>query len=154
MKSTDIVLVSVPTKTLAEYRCYDPFKFSPRGWAQVCTFLPDTNQEEWRTLPEWENNPIRREEIADKIAARQFRDMEGGQTRNEHLERIAHLVACRRETVSMGFREKVGPNSWNPPYVNPCFWPLGLAAAVTFSLRQLTSGPRMSLADYFMCDSS
>jgi hypothetical protein len=28
------------------------------------------------------------------------------------------IVACRREIVSMGFREKVGPNSWNPPCVN------------------------------------
>ena len=89
MKSTDRVLVSVPTKTLAEYPGYDPFKFSPSGW---CTFLADTSKEEWRTLPEWESNPVRREEIKDKIAARQFRDKEGGQTRNEHLERIAHLV--------------------------------------------------------------
>jgi len=81
------MLVSVPTKTLAD--CYDPFKCSPPGW---CTFLANTNKEEWRTLPEWESNPIRREEIKAKIAARQFRDKEGGQTRNEHLERIAHLV--------------------------------------------------------------
>lgn len=95
MKSTDRVLVSVPTKALAEYSCYDPFKFSPRAWAEECTFLPDANQEEWRTLPEWENNPIRREEITDKIAARQFRDAEGGQTRNGHLERIAYLVVIK-----------------------------------------------------------
>jgi hypothetical protein len=32
--------------------------------------------------------------------------------------KLVQLVACRREIVSMGFREKVGPNSWNPPCVN------------------------------------
>ena len=28
------------------------------------------------------------------------------------------LVACRREIVSMGFGEKIGPNSWYPPCLN------------------------------------
>jgi hypothetical protein len=36
----------------------------------------------------------------------------------DHVYIATWLVACRREIVSMGFREKVGPNSWNPPCVN------------------------------------
>jgi hypothetical protein len=125
MKSTARVLVSVPTKALAEYPCYDPFKFSPRAWAQECTFLPDTNQEEWRTLPEWENNPIRREEIADKIAARQFRDAEGGRTRNEHLERIAHLV------------------------VHGCPWPITLCVTPPRRARAVGIAPSWGMSDGF-----
>jgi hypothetical protein len=125
MNSIDRVLVSVPTKTLAEYRCYDPFKFSPRAWAQKCTFLPDTNEEEWRTLPEWENNPIRREEIADKIASQQFRDAEGGQTRNEHLERIAHLV------------------------VHGCPWPITLRVTPPRRAREVGIEPGWGMSDGF-----
>lgn len=125
MNSTDRVLVSVPTKTLAEYPCYDPFKFSPRAWAQKCTFLPDTNEEVWRTLPEWENNPIRREEIADKIASRQFRDAEGGQTRNEHLERIAHLV------------------------VHGCPWPITLRVTPPRRAREVGIEPGWGMSDGF-----
>src|SRR5271168_3870912 len=123
MKSTDRVLVSVPTKTLAEYRCYDPFKFSPRGWAQER--LPNTNQDVWRTLPEWENNPIRREEIAAKIAARQFRDAEGGLTRNEHLERIAHLV------------------------VHGCPWPITLCVIPPRFARAMRKEPCWGMSDGF-----
>lgn len=125
MKSTDRVLVSVPTKTLAEYDCYDPFKFSPRAWAQKCTFQLDTNQEEWRTLPEWENNPVRREEIADKIAARQFRDAESGQTRSEHLERIAYLV------------------------VHECPWPITLCVIPPRRARAKGIAPSWGMSDGF-----
>jgi hypothetical protein len=119
------VIVWVPTKTIAEYRCYDPFKFSPRGWAESCISLADTGQEEWRTLPEWQDNPVRREEIADKIAAGQFRDAEGGQTRNQHLERIAYLV------------------------VHGCPWPIILQVTPPRRAREKCMAPCWGMSDGF-----
>jgi hypothetical protein len=54
----------------------------------------------------------------ENLQLRRTRALNGGNDFVSYIDAIGELVACRGEIVSMGFREKVGPNSWNPPCVN------------------------------------